>query len=232
MPDPVSWLLIRPGWKVYAADSREVGEVDDIAGDSGADIFDGLSVATSALGTPRYVPAEQVGTIEDGVVHLTITHEEAASLVDYVEPASSIEIEGDNRPGSRVAADVRQFTTNVVEPLEHPHTASIWSGSRRCSAAVAASVTLEVRRLGPAEAHGHLDGLADVLADCVAGGASVSYLAPFSHEDARTAFEGFVTDAAQGRRLVKILPATFPAVGISKLPASKSISTTMLARWK
>jgi GNAT superfamily N-acetyltransferase len=61
---------------------------------------------------------------------------------------------------------------------------------------------MEVRRLSPAEAREQLDGLASVLADCVAGGASVSYMAPFSHEDARAAFEGFVADAERGRRLI------------------------------
>ena len=73
MTDPVSWLLIRPGWKVLASDGSEVGEVDEIAGDDTEDIFDGLAIATSALGKPRYVPAEQVGQITDGVVHLTLT---------------------------------------------------------------------------------------------------------------------------------------------------------------
>nr|MBA2332237.1 GNAT family N-acetyltransferase [Actinomycetota bacterium] len=34
---------------------------------------------------------------------------------------------------------------------------------------------IEIRRLGPAELHEHLDALAAVLYDCVAGGASVSY---------------------------------------------------------
>jgi ribosomal protein S18 acetylase RimI-like enzyme len=48
----------------------------------------------------------------------------------------------------------------------------------------------------------HLDALADVLRDCVEGGASVSYMAPFSHADARAAFTGFVADAEQGRRLI------------------------------
>jgi GNAT superfamily N-acetyltransferase len=61
---------------------------------------------------------------------------------------------------------------------------------------------IEVRRLRPAEAAAHLDGLAAVLHDCVEGGASVSYLAPFSRDDARAAFEGFVADAERGRRLV------------------------------
>jgi GNAT superfamily N-acetyltransferase len=41
-----------------------------------------------------------------------------------------------------------------------------------------------------------------VLSDCVAGGASVSYMAPFPHADARAAFEGFAADARLGRRLI------------------------------
>src|SRR4029079_1405772 len=36
----------------------------------------------------------------------------------------------------------------------------------------------------------------------VQGGASVSYMAPFSHEDAREAFAGFVADAVRGGRVI------------------------------
>ena len=59
-----------------------------------------------------------------------------------------------------------------------------------------------VRRLAGAELRSELDGLAAVLADCVAGGASVSYMDPFSHEQARSAFEGFSAEVDQGRRLL------------------------------
>jgi GNAT superfamily N-acetyltransferase len=61
---------------------------------------------------------------------------------------------------------------------------------------------IEIRRLAGAELHAQLDGLAAVLADCVAGGASVSYLAPFSHEQARAAFDAFAVEVEQGRRLL------------------------------
>jgi ribosomal protein S18 acetylase RimI-like enzyme len=61
---------------------------------------------------------------------------------------------------------------------------------------------IEVRRLGVADVRAQLDGLAAVLVDCVEGGASVSYMAPFSHEQARDAFEAVAADVAQGRRLV------------------------------
>ena len=61
---------------------------------------------------------------------------------------------------------------------------------------------IEVRRLEVAELRAQLDALAAVLHDCVAGGASVSYMAPFSQEQARSAFEGFAAEAEQGRRLI------------------------------
>jgi ribosomal protein S18 acetylase RimI-like enzyme len=61
---------------------------------------------------------------------------------------------------------------------------------------------IEIRRLGATELSAHLDGLAAVLADCVEGGASVSYMAPFTHDDAREAFAGFAAEVEQGRRLL------------------------------
>lgn len=61
---------------------------------------------------------------------------------------------------------------------------------------------VEIRRLAPADLDKQLDALADVLVDCVAGGASVSYMWPFSHADARAAFEGFAAEVERGRRLI------------------------------
>ena len=61
---------------------------------------------------------------------------------------------------------------------------------------------IEVRRLGTAEVREQLDGLAAVLLDCVEGGASVSYMAPFSHAQAREAFEGFAAEVENGQRLL------------------------------
>ena len=61
---------------------------------------------------------------------------------------------------------------------------------------------VEVRRLAAVEIREQLDGLADVLFDCVAAGASVSYMAPFSHEDARRVFEVFAAEVEDGRRLL------------------------------
>jgi ribosomal protein S18 acetylase RimI-like enzyme len=61
---------------------------------------------------------------------------------------------------------------------------------------------IEIRVLVASEVREHLDALAAVVVDCVEGGASVSYLAPFSLADARIALEPMVADAESGRRLI------------------------------
>src|SRR5207248_4282533 len=96
MGDPVSWLMIRPGWKVYGSDGTEVGEVDEVTGDDNADIFDGLAVARSTFAKPTYVPAESVGAITEERIELTLTTEQVDGLGEYLEPASSEIIEPDD----------------------------------------------------------------------------------------------------------------------------------------
>jgi hypothetical protein len=115
--------MIRSGWKVVSADGREVGMVDEVAGDDNLDIFDGLAVATSVLGKPRYVPAEQVATIEEGIVHLSLTNEQVAQLGEYLEPATSAEIEPG---GGRVAGELRSLESRLDPPQTQPHSMNIW----------------------------------------------------------------------------------------------------------
>ena len=129
MADPVSWLLIEAGWKVLAADGSEVGQVDEVTGDSSADIFDGLAIATSALGKPRYVPSEQVGEITEGIVHLTVTHVEADRFGEYLEPATTAQIEPEDRGGvgATIGADVREVEGKVFAPTQrHEHSMNVW----------------------------------------------------------------------------------------------------------
>jgi hypothetical protein len=129
MGDPVSWLLIRPGWKVYAADGTEVGQVDEVVGDDGADIFDGLAIATSALGKPKYVPAESVGPITEGRVELTLIKKQVDALGEFLEPATSAEIEPDDRPGlgESIGAGVRELEGDVFAPTQrHEHSMNLW----------------------------------------------------------------------------------------------------------
>jgi ribosomal protein S18 acetylase RimI-like enzyme len=61
---------------------------------------------------------------------------------------------------------------------------------------------IRIRRLEGDDLHEQLDPLAAVLADCVAGGASVSYLEPFEHEDALAAFRDWAAEVERGRRVI------------------------------
>ena len=65
-----------------------------------------------------------------------------------------------------------------------------------------ATPQIDVRRLAAPELRTHLDALAAVLADCVAGGASVSYMAPFSQDDARAQFASWAAEVEDGTRLL------------------------------
>ncbi len=112
--DPVSWFVIEPGWKVVDAQGREVGSVDEVVGDSSDDIFNGLSISTSLLGRPRYVPSEQVGTITQGRVQLKLTKDQIGRLGEFQEPPTTAEILPDG------AGAVRRAESAVEAPI-HSH---------------------------------------------------------------------------------------------------------------
>jgi hypothetical protein len=76
MADPMSWIVLEQGHKVVAADGEEVGKVEELLGDSVADIFDGLTISTRVLGKAKYVPSEVVSGID--------------RLDDYTPPANDI----------------------------------------------------------------------------------------------------------------------------------------------
>lgn len=128
MGDPVSWFLIRSGWDVTSSDGQRVGRVDEVAGDDTQDIFDGLAVAASALGKPRYVPAEQVGMIEEGIVHLTMSQSEFEQLGEYLEPATSVMIQPDDHGGigAKLGAGLHRLESKIEPPQKHEHSINVW----------------------------------------------------------------------------------------------------------
>ena len=94
-PDPVSWLVVEQGWEVVDREGEQVGKVEEVVGDSSADIFSGLTVGTGLLHKGRFVPAELVAEIVDGEVRLSIGKDEFERLDEYEEPPPTKQIQAD-----------------------------------------------------------------------------------------------------------------------------------------
>ena len=90
MADPVSWLMIEPGWKVRSAGGNDLGKVAQVVGDTGNDIFNGLAISTGLFHKERYVPAERIVEIVEGEVRVDIESDDA--LEEFEHPPASKEI--------------------------------------------------------------------------------------------------------------------------------------------
>jgi GNAT superfamily N-acetyltransferase len=80
--------------------------------------------------------------------------------------------------------------------------------------------TVTVERLDGATAREHRAALADVLLDCVAGGASVSFMAPFSAGDAQAFFESIEPEVGAGSRVLLAAFAEEELVGTVQIAAA------------
>jgi GNAT superfamily N-acetyltransferase len=80
---------------------------------------------------------------------------------------------------------------------------------------------VEIRRLTAAEGRQHLGGLAEVLLDCVEGGASVSFMASLSRAEAEAFFENVLEGVLKADRI--LLAAFFD----SKLVGTVQIVVSM-----
>src|SRR5206468_7097877 len=85
---------------------------------------------------------------------------------------------------------------DVPQPHEETHALCRGHGDRNPLAAMM-TPTWSVRRV-PALDDTQIDGLADVLIDCVEGGASVSFMLPLSRERAATFWRGVAQRVAAG----------------------------------
>lgn len=63
---------------------------------------------------------------------------------------------------------------------------------------------VSVRRVGASEAAACVEALADVLIDCVQGGASVSFMLPLSRERAVAFWRGVAEGVARGERVLLV----------------------------
>jgi hypothetical protein len=84
----VSWKALEQSATLISSDGQEVGQVVEVAGDSQADIFNGLVVKHGILGARRYVPAERVTGIWPRRVEIAMTAEELEHAPEYEEPVA------------------------------------------------------------------------------------------------------------------------------------------------
>jgi len=96
----ISWKSIEHDWAVECSDGETIGKVFLVVGDENADIFDGIAfthhggafVFHNYADRPHYVAAEQVASIDPGVVKLSISSDQAGDLPVH-DPPESAEIE-------------------------------------------------------------------------------------------------------------------------------------------
>ena len=75
------------------------------------------------------MPAEQVAEITEGTVRLKLTKDQVDQLGEYLEPATSAEIEGDNKAGlgASVGAEARELEGKVFAPTQkREHSMNVW----------------------------------------------------------------------------------------------------------
>jgi uncharacterized protein YrrD len=86
-----SYLLIENGMAVRGTDA-EIGSVAQVIADPGMDVFRGLIITHGHL-LPRqgFLSAEQIISVIDGVVHVSLTRTEAENLPPPAAANPSIE---------------------------------------------------------------------------------------------------------------------------------------------
>jgi len=97
------------------------------------------------------------------------------------------------------------------------------------------NTSLQIKTLTRDEILIHLDALAGILENCVNGGASVSFMLPFSLDKGRTFWRGIAESVARGERWrLRPVPETFLCWCSIPAPAAgpkRSTSVPAGTRW-
>jgi len=80
---PLAWTAILADTPVHAKEGREVGTVHDVLGSEQKDIFHGIVVHQGLIGRNVFVPADQVGTITDRRLVISLSEDEVRELPPY-----------------------------------------------------------------------------------------------------------------------------------------------------
>ena len=81
----VAWKAIEEGAEVFSAEAESVGRVSRVVGDADADVFTGLAIKLSPLGSERFIPSERVTGIWPDRVDVDLPRNSVEELPDYEE---------------------------------------------------------------------------------------------------------------------------------------------------
>jgi hypothetical protein len=95
--DPISYLVLAEGTPVHSSDGKQIGKVEHILADPGADIFDGIVLDTSVLpGGQKFVDAPQVDRIYERGIVLSVDAAAAEQLPEPSENPAAMEVTGED----------------------------------------------------------------------------------------------------------------------------------------
>lgn len=83
-----SYMLIKPGMTVHGTDGG-IGTVAEVVADENADVFRGIVVTHGLLLHKQlFVPADQVASVTETVVSLSLSKDQADTLPPLISAAS------------------------------------------------------------------------------------------------------------------------------------------------
>jgi uncharacterized protein YrrD len=95
--DPVSYLVLSDGTDVVSSDGRKIGTVEHVLADPDADVFDGVIVdMRSGPGGHRFADAEQIASIHERGVVLSLDGEAAERLPEPAANPATMEADPDD----------------------------------------------------------------------------------------------------------------------------------------
>ena len=91
---PIAYLAVEHGTPVYASDGHQIGKVEHVLADDGADVFDGIIIDTQAgPGGWRFVDAPDVADIHERGVVLSLDTVAAEQLPEPTENPGGMRID-------------------------------------------------------------------------------------------------------------------------------------------